>query len=189
MLKFVVFTALLFLSTVMVNGGSISEGDKIVPWALQDNKGTMMKSGDFNGKVLMVNYLSPDESDLNSHLAEVLENAMKNGTLSPEKCVSMGIIDCKASWKPDYLIREFASRKVEKFSVSKVQLLFDYKASIRNEWGFEKGSSNIIIIDKNGVCRAVVKGRVPDDKLDDLLNLVKFLQNEAETEIVAVAGL
>jgi predicted transcriptional regulator len=185
MLKSVLFAALSFLSTILVYGGNISEGYKIEPWELQDNRGNLLKSADFNGKVLMVNYLSPDESDLNSHLADVLEKAMQSGALSPEKCVSMGIIDCKASWKPDYLIREFAARKVEKYSGSKVQLLFDYKASIRNDWGFEKGSSNIIIIDKNGICRAVVKGRVPDERLNDLLALVKFLQNET----VALAGL
>lgn len=174
-----------FLPTVLLMGGNISEGYKIEPWELQDHKGNFLKSADFNGKVLMVNYLSPEEADLNSHVTDVLEVAMKSGALSPEKCISMGIIDCKASWKPDYLIREVASRRVEKYTGSKIQLLFDYKASIRNGWGFEKGSSNIIIIDKNGICRAVLKGRVPEEKLTALVDLVKYLQNE----VPVLAGL
>lgn len=169
---------ILFGPSLLSWSGILNEGNKPGDWQLEDCGGKVFKSETSSGKVLMVNYLAPEESDMNSHVAEAMEKAVKEGILSQEECISMGIIDCKASWKPDYLIREFASRKIEKYKKAKIKLLFDYNASLRQDWGLEKGSSNIVIFDRNGICRAVIRGKVPDHKVNDLVALVRKLQNE-----------
>jgi predicted transcriptional regulator len=168
------------LSVVCFTSGAATllEGEKAPSWRFEDQRGTVFKSEDCIGKVTLINYLGPDEADVNTRFIEHMEIAAKNGVISAGECVSIGIIDCKASWKPDRLIREFASRKVEKYVTAKIKLLFDYSASLRNGWGFDKGSSNIIVLDKNGVCRAVVRGKVPEGRLDDLCQLVQKLQTE-----------
>ncbi|OGV53561.1 MAG: hypothetical protein A2017_20905 [Lentisphaerae bacterium GWF2_44_16] len=172
---------ILFGFSLMSWGGILNEGNKPGDWQLEDSGGKVFKSEASSAKVLMVNYLAPEEADMNSHVTEAMEKAVREGVLSQDECISMAIIDCKASWKPNCLIREFASSKIEKYKKAKIKLLFDYNASLRNNWGFEKGSSNIVIFDRNGICRAVIRGRVPEHKVNDLLALVRKLQNETNS--------
>jgi len=47
---------------------------------------------------------------------------------------------------------------------------------MRNAWGLAKDTANMVVLDKNRVARAVVKGRVPDDLVDKLVKLVIDLQ-------------
>ncbi|MCD4807472.1 MAG: hypothetical protein K8R13_07895, partial [Methanococcoides sp.] len=56
--------------------------------------------------------------------------------------------------------------------------LFDYKATLRTAWGLKKDTSNIIILDKKRVCQAIVRGRVADDQVETLVQLVEDLQSK-----------
>jgi predicted transcriptional regulator len=56
--------------------------------------------------------------------------------------------------------------------------LFDYDASLRNEWGLQKDTANAILLDKKRICRAIIRGRVPDDKVEQLVQLATELQAE-----------
>jgi len=78
-------------------------------------------------------------------------------------------------WKPNFAIRIIAGKKAKKY---KSTILFDYDASLRNAWGLGKDTANVIVLDKNRVCRAIVRGRVPDDQVAPLVQLTIDLQEE-----------
>lgn len=153
-------------------------GQTAEAWKLKDLNGRERSMDAWKGKVLLINYLDPDESNLNENVIKALQAAVRRGILSVEKCSGLGIIDCASSWKPDSLIRCFAAKKAQKLKQSNTELLMDYGAKVRDLWGFDKDSSNIVILDKNRVCRAVIRGKVPENKIQDIVKLMCMLQKE-----------
>ena len=170
---------LLMWVAVMAAGPAWAEelkvGMKASDWSLPDADGKAFTLDTWAGKVLSITYVDPDESDLNEHFTEALKKAKDDGRLKDDQYKGFGIADCAATWKPDFAIRAIAGNKAKKY---KTTILFDYDASLRNAWGLAKDTSNIIILDRNRVCQAIVRGRVPDDKVASLVQLVEDLQRK-----------
>lgn len=164
-----------FLGTLVV-GQELRVGMKVGDWALKDIAGKSKNLKNWNGKVLLINYLDPDHSEMNEHLTTAFAEALKEGVLKAENCAGMGIIDCDSTWKPMALIKMVVKRKEEELRESNSSILFDNHAEIRKKWGLRKDSSNLVILDKNRVCRAIVRGKVPQRQLASLIHLVSDLQ-------------
>lgn len=150
-------------------------GMKASDWSFEDADGKAFTMESWAGKVLVVNYVDPDESDLNDHFTDALKKAKDDGLLSNETYKGIGIADCAATWKPNFAIRAIAGRKAKKYNST---ILFDIDASLRNAWGLGKDTANVIVLDKNRVCRAIVRSRVPDDQVASLVQLAIELQGE-----------
>lgn len=176
-MKKIFFTVLLvFLWSVSgAIAGDLKIGDKASDWSLADADDQFFTMQAWAGKVLLINYNDPDESDLNEHFTEAMKKAKEDGLLKDETYKGIGIADCKATWKPDALIKIIGGKKAKKYNTV---ILFDYDASLRNAWGLKEDTANAILLDKDGVCRAIVRGRVPDDQVAVLVQLAADLQNE-----------
>lgn len=158
-----------------VLGEELKIGMKATDWSFKDADGNDFTMESWAGKVLVVNYVDPDESDLNDHFTDALKKAKDDGLLFHEKYKGIGIADCAATWKPNFAIRAIAGRKAKKYNST---ILFDIDASLRNAWGLGKDTANVVVLDKNRVCRAIVRGRVPDDQVASLVQLAIDLQDE-----------
>ncbi len=172
---FLLLVASMFLFGTPVLAGELEVGAKASDWSFKDSEKKEFTMESWAGKVLMVQYVDPDESDLNEHFSDALKKAKDDGRLNSENYKGIGIADCAASWKPDFAIRAIAGKKAKKF---KTVILFDYEATLRTAWGLKKDTSNVIILDKNRVCRAIVRGRVPDDQVETLVQLVVDYQSK-----------
>ena len=170
-----VCTAVLLLCTPPVLAMELKADMKASDWSFKDADGNAFTMASWAGKVLVVNYVDPDESDLNEHFTDALKKAKDEGRLSEETYKGIGIADCAATWKPNFAIRAIASRKAKKY---KTTILFDYDASLRNSWGLVEDTANVIVLDKGRFCRAIVRGRVPDDLVPKLVQLVIDLQSK-----------
>ncbi len=148
---------------------------KASDWSFNDSEGKAFTMESWAGKVLLVNYVDPDESDLNEHFTEAMKKAKDQGLLKEETYKGIGIVDCKATWKPDALIRSMAGAKAKKYDTI---ILFDYDATLRNAWGLAEDTANAILLDKNRVIKAIVRGRVPDDQVETIVKLAIDLQNQ-----------
>jgi len=158
-----------------VGAAELEVGMKAPDFSFEDADGKMFGMDTWAGKVLSISYVDPDESDLNEHFTDALKKAKDEGRLKDEHYKGFGIADCAATWKPNFAIRAIAGNKAKKY---KTTILFDYDASLRNAWGLAKDTSNVIIVDKDRVCRAIVRGRVPDDQVEPLVKLVEELQRK-----------
>lgn len=165
----------LLLIPALVFAGELKVGEKASDWLFKNADKKEFSMVTWKGKVLMVNYVDPDTSDLNEHFTDAIKKAKDTGLLKDDRFKGIGIADCKATWKPNFLIRTIAGRKAKKY---KTTILFDTKAFLRDAWGLKKDTSNIIILDKNRVCRAIVRGRVPEDQVEKLVQLVAKLQKK-----------
>jgi len=171
-----VLIAVFFLFVTPSLGEELQVGMKASDWSFKDADANFYTMESWAGKVLVINYVDPDEADLNEHFNEALDEARDVAhILSADTYKAIGIGDCASTWKPDFAIRIIAGNKAKKF---KTTILFDYDATLRNAWGLSRDTSNIIILDKNRTCRAIVRGRVPDEQVASLVQLTADLQNE-----------
>ncbi len=150
-------------------------GMKASDWSFKDADGKVYTMESWAGKVLLVNYVDPDTSDLNEHFTDAMKKASDEKRLKKEHYKGIGIADCAATWKPNFAIRAIAGKKAKKYNTT---ILFDYKATLRQAWGLKKDTANAILLDKNRICRAIVRGRVPDDQVEKLVQLAIDLQFE-----------
>lgn len=151
-------------------------GMKAPEWVFQDADGKEFTMDFWEGKIIQINYVDPDESEMNEAFNDAVKKVIEiDSLISRDNFEGFGIGDCAATWKPNFAIRFIAARKAEKFDTT---ILFDYDAKLRKSWGLKKDSYNVIILDKDRVCRAIERGEITDDKQKELIQLIIDLQNE-----------
>jgi predicted transcriptional regulator len=128
------------------------------------------------GKVLQINYVDPDEQDLNEPFNEAVNKAIDvEKRISRDDFKGFGIVDCKSTWKPDFLIRSIAGKKAKKFNTT---ILFDYDAKLQTLWGLPKDSYTVAILDRSRICRALFKGKIPENEFEKTIQLIISLTKE-----------
>jgi predicted transcriptional regulator len=128
------------------------------------------------GKVLQVNYVDPDEQDLNEPFNDAIKKALDvDKTLDRELFKGIGIVDCKSTWKPNGLIRMIAGNKAKKFNTT---ILFDYTATLQDLWGMPKDNYTVVILDKNRVCRMIFKGKIQDSEIEKTIQKIIQITKE-----------
>ena len=156
--------------------GTLKVGMQAPEWIFKDADGKDFTMDVWEGKILQINYVDPDKSELNEAFNDAVKKVIEvDSLISRDKFEGFGIGDCAATWKPNFAIRFIAARKAEKFDTT---ILFDYDAKLRKSWGLKKDSYNVIILDKDRVCRAIERGKITDKKQKELIQLIIDLQNE-----------
>ena len=61
---------------VSLLSGQLRVGDKAPEWMFQDAEGKQFTMAAWDGKILQVNYVDPDESELNEHVNEAIDKAV-----------------------------------------------------------------------------------------------------------------
>ncbi len=168
---------LLLVFSLTVGFAQLTVGDMAPDWAFPDADGTMFTMDNWPGKILQINYVDPDESELNEPFNDAVKYAIDSlKIIERETFKGFGIVDCAATWKPDFLIRKIAGGKAKKFDTT---ILFDYDAVLRNAWGLKEDSYNIIIVDMDRVVRAVIKDKIRDEDIQKYIQLIIDLQNSS----------
>ncbi len=165
----------LMLIGMSVVCAQIKVGEKAPEWAFPNADDTMHTMDNWAGKILQINYVDPDESEMNEPFNDAVKYAIDTlKIIERETFKGFGIVDCAATWKPDFLIRKIAGAKAEKFETT---ILFDYDAKLRDSWNLKKDSYNIVIVDKDRIVRAVIKDKIPESDFQKYIQLIIDLQN------------
>jgi len=169
-------TVLLTGFSLMAQGVKLEVGMKAPDWVFTDADKKEFTMNSWAGKVLQVNYVDPDEQDLNEPFNEAIDKAVDvDKRISKDYFKGFGIVDCKSTWKPNSLIRIIAGNKAKKYDTT---ILFDYDGKLQNLWGLPKDSYSVVILDKNRVCRAIYKGKIPDNEIEKTIQLIIALTKE-----------
>lgn len=154
----------------------LAVGMKVPEWMFTDSEKAEFTMNTWAGKVLQVNYVDPDESELNEPFNEAVNKAVDIDKRIPRDLFKgFGIVDCKSTWKPNGLIRMIAGNKAKKFNTT---ILFDYEAHLQNLWGLPRDNYSVAILDKNRVCRALFIGKIPDSEFEKTIQLIIALTKE-----------
>ncbi len=180
MIKKLIFTLIILTCTTFIHAagqsGTLEVGKKAPTWSLPDANGKEFTMDSWQGKVLQINYVDPDESNINDAFNDAIYKAIHvDKRIDKEIFTGLGIVDIKSTWKPKSLIRVMAANRTKKFNTT---ILFDYDASLRKLWGLPADSYSVVIFDKNKVCRAVYKGKIPESENEKIIQLIIALTKE-----------
>ena len=179
-MKKLIFT-LLFTSLAMIlihgqSGAKLEVGMKAPEWKFPDADKKDFTMDSWAGKVLQINYVDPDESDLNDPFNDAVDKAADiDKRINKDFFKGMGIVDCKSTWKPNGLIRMIAGNKAKKYDTT---ILFDYDATLQKDWGLPEDNYSVVIVDKNRVVRALYKGKIPESENEKIIQLIIALTKE-----------
>lgn len=166
------------LATFLLNAqvGKLKVGDPVPKWVLPNASKVDHSMDTWKGKVLQINYVDPDVSDLNDPFNDVIDKATDiDKIIDKEYFKGFGIIDSKSTKKPNGIIRLLAKNKEKKYGTT---ILFDYDAAIRTAWGLPADNYTIVIVDKKRVCRAIYEGEIPASEHQKVVDLIIELTKE-----------
>jgi uncharacterized protein len=174
MKKTVFWVLLALLWTVSISlAAELKIGDKATNFKLQDSTGKefSLDSPDFKGRVMSIFYVDPDEKDMNSHVEDAL---LKDPGLDRKVTYKgLGITNLKASALPNFIIKGVIKSKQEKTGAI---ILLDYDYTILNLWGLKNDSSNLVILDKDRICRYIYKEKLPPEEVAKMIAIIKEYQ-------------
>ncbi|MBK7132627.1 MAG: hypothetical protein IPH69_07325 [Bacteroidales bacterium] len=154
----------------------LAVGMKAPEWMFTDSEKKEFTMNTWAGKVIQVNYVDPDESELNEPFNEAVNKAVDvEKRISRDFFKGFGIVDCKSTWKPNGLIRTIAGNKAKKFNTT---ILFDYDAKLQSLWGLPEDNYSVVILDKNRVCRYLAIGKIPASDNEKIIQLILALTKE-----------
>jgi predicted transcriptional regulator len=170
------FTSIAVISIYGQTGTKLEVGMKAPEWKFTDADKKEFTMNSWAGKVIQVNYVDPDEQDLNEPFNEAVKKAADvDKRINRDLFKGFGIVDCKSTWKPNGLIRTIAGNKAKKFNTT---ILFDYTATLQGLWGLPKDNYTVVILDKNRVCRYICKGKIPEADYEKNIQLIIQLTKE-----------
>jgi len=176
MKKIVAMMALWMLGVVLpVYAADLKVGDQATGFNLKDPTGKeySLESPLYKSKVVVVFYADPGSKDLNNDLQNALKGARESGKIDKKNYEGLGIVNLKDSMVPNWLLRSMIKSKQEE---TKAVILTDPSYIVLNAWGLTKSTSNIILLDKQRVCRYIQKGKVPQADIARVISLIQEYQ-------------
>jgi len=148
----------------------IEIGKPLPEWVFPDADKKDHTMNSWPGKVLQINYVDPDESDLNDDFNDYVDKATDvDKRINRDYFKGFGIVDAKSTWLPNGVIRSIAGKKAKKYDTT---ILFDYDGALHDSWGMPKDNYTIIIADKNRICRGVYPGKIEEGEFEKIVQLI-----------------
>ena len=119
-----------------------------------------------SGKITILFYVDPDESDLNNHVSE----ALKAEKFPLNKYGSVAIINMAATWLPNFALNMKLKSKQENYK--NTVYVKDLKKILVNSWGLTDDSSDVMVFGKEGKVLYSVDGKFSDSQVVEIINVV-----------------
>ena len=107
------------------------------------------------------------------HVEDALKKEREAGGLDKARYEGFGIVNLKATIMPNFLIKSAIKSKQEKTGAI---IILDYDYTILNQWGLKNDASNVVVLDKERICRYVNSGKLPPEELAKMIQIIKEYQ-------------
>ncbi|MEA3505571.1 MAG: YtfJ family protein [Bacteroidota bacterium] len=128
--------------------------------------GTAWSSSELVGKVWMLVYADPDESDLNNAATE----AVKAKHYSQDVYGSVAVINMAATWKPNFAISLILKGKQKDYP--NTVYVKDKKSILVKKWGLADDSNSICVFDYNGKVIFSKDGQLSEKDIAEMISLM-----------------
>jgi predicted transcriptional regulator len=170
---FAAFLIVLLWQAFPVWANELKIGEKAPDFALEDSSGKIytLDSKEFQGRVISIFYMEPCKKNWNKHVETAL---LKDEELDRKNnYMNIYISNLKASNMPNLIMKRVIKNKEEN---TDSLILLDKDYSIVKEWGLNNHSSDIVVLDKEKICRYVYKGKLPQPEVKKLISIIKEYQ-------------
>lgn len=148
-------------------------GEKAPNFALKDSSGKIytLDSNEFQGRVISILYIDPSKKSWNKHVETAL---LKDEELDRKNSYKdLLITNLKASKLPNLIMKRVIKSKQENTGSL---ILLDKDYSIIKVWGLNNHSSDVVVLDKEKICRYKYSGKLPPEEVDKLIAVIKEYQ-------------
>ena len=119
-----------------------------------------------SGKVIVLFYVDPDESELNNHVSD----ALKAENYPKEKYGSIGMANMAATWLPNFVINMKLKSKQEQYKST--VYVKDLDKTLVKKWGLSDDNSDVVLFGKDGSVLYSVDGKFTDTQVREIVKLV-----------------
>ena len=129
--------------------------------------GTQWRSEELvSGKVIVLFYVDPDESELNNHVSD----ALKAENYPKEKYGSIGMANMAATWLPNFAINMKLKSKQEQYKST--VYVKDLEKTLVKKWGLSNDNSDVVVFGKDGSVLYSVDGKFTDAQVKEIVKVV-----------------
>lgn len=159
-----------FLFSLSLSG--VELGKNLPSMTLDGDKGGRVtgqawSSSELKGKVHVLFYVDPDESDLNDDFSA----ALKAAQLDHSKFASVAIVNMAATWKPNFAIESVLEGKQEKFP--NTIYVKDMDKHLIKAWDIEDDNNDVIVLDKAGKVIYYHAGQIDPTSTKKVIKLIQ----------------
>ena len=119
-----------------------------------------------SGKVIVLFYVDPDESELNNHVSD----ALKAENYPKEKYGSIGMANMAATWLPNFAINMKLKSKQEQYKST--VYVKDLDKTLVKKWGLSDDNSDVVVFGKDGNVIYSVDGKFTDAQVKEIVKVV-----------------
>ncbi len=119
-----------------------------------------------SGKVIVLFYVDPDESELNNHVSD----ALKAENFPKEKYGSIGMANMAATWLPNFAINMKLKSKQEKHKTT--VYVKDLDKTLVKKWGLSDDNSDVVVFGKDGIVLYSVDGKFTEAQVKEIVKVV-----------------
>ena len=119
-----------------------------------------------SGKVMVLFYVDPDESELNNHVSD----ALKAENFPLDKYGSIGMANMGATWLPNFAINIKLKSKQEKHKST--VYVKDLEKILVKKWGLNDDDSDVMLFGKDGKVLYSVDGKFTDTQVKEIVKTV-----------------
>ena len=119
-----------------------------------------------SGKVIVLFYVDPDESELNNHVSD----ALKAENYPKEKYGSIGMANMAATWLPNFAINMKLKSKQEQYKST--VYVKDLEKTLVKKWGLSDDNSDVVVFGKDGSVLYSVDGKFTDAQVKEIVKVV-----------------
>ena len=119
-----------------------------------------------SGKVIVLFYVDPDESELNNHASD----ALKAENYPKEKYGSIGMANMAATWLPNFAINMKLKSKQEQYKST--VYVKDLEKTLVKKWGLSDDNSDVVVFGKDGSVLYSVDGKFTDAQVKEIVKVV-----------------
>lgn len=127
---------------------------------------TAWSSTELVGKVWVLVYADPDESDMNDAATE----ALKAKDYSDDVYGSVAVINMSATWKPNFLINTILKGKQKKYPDT--VYVKDMDKTLVKTWGLADDSNDIVVFDATGKVIFSFDGQLGPEAIKEMTDLI-----------------
>jgi len=157
----IVFIFILFITNAFAFDGykEIKNNKNII--VVKDS--SIFNTNMIKDKMFLVNYIDPDERDVNSKFMDKIEKLQPN-------IGSIAILNMSATWLPDFLLEELIKENQIKHPAT--VFVYDYNKEFVKQWGLKDDSFVVMVFDKNKKNIFYKEGELNVQEKDELTKLL-----------------
>lgn len=165
--------ALVCCAGMPVRAEALEINQSAPPFEVSYDDSKVLRSSDLAGSVIVITCESRETKELNKPFKDALLKAFPPDERLRRIIALVPVIDCFAYPWP---IKGFCLRGVQAEARKlNLQLYVDMSGKMFQDYGAASSTSTVVIIDRNGVVRYVMPGKIPDENVGTVVELIRTL--------------